>query len=305
MAREFAVKLDAVRLDLPGAEAAPPLQLTVGQGDHVCLLGDAASGSAEVVALVAGMRRAREGSAEALGAPIHGPVRGAGWASATRPRRRVGGTVRASILHAAASDGASAARRSARLAEMLHWMELETVADFPASELYGWNEVALRLAVALAARPPLLLISHALDLAPPAALARIAEYLEARRAGDGLAILEATSSAELAARAGTTGLMHRSGLLALDSPERLLRLAPDEWVEAEIADPPDAERALGEIFQIEVAADGRIIRFQSGAPESVAAHLFRHGVGGVRAVMVQKNDLWSVLRHLERTAGTP
>jgi ABC-2 type transport system ATP-binding protein len=285
-------------MEIPGVGESHALQLELAEGEHVCLLGDEFGGACEILGTVAGKSRPLSGGIEVLGYSPQEAARKVGFASGVRDDIRIGGSVRSAIHRAAGTDGATRARRAARLTEMLHWFGLEPVADRPARELRGWSAVALRLATALAAHPPVLLLDHPMELASPAALSATSEYLSARRSDDGLAVLEATGSASVAERAVRVALLHRGRLLALDTPSRLKSLVTAEWVEAEITDPPDAERALGGLFLIEVSADGRSIRFQAEAAPEVAAHFFRHGIGGVRSVTVHRNDLWSVLRRL-------
>ncbi|HXG23286.1 MAG TPA: ATP-binding cassette domain-containing protein, partial [Chthonomonadales bacterium] len=190
------------------------------------------------------------------------------------------------------------AHRAARMAEMLDLCDLYPHRDHPLRELSQGQRIALGLATALVHHPAVLLLDNVIATLAAHLRKRLQEYLDARRAADGLTLIHATTRSEEAEKADRVLLLEEGRTLAWGKPEALLADHAVDTLTVEAVDTQAVKRTLRGIFDVEITETEDGLRFS--APDGIAttAHLFRHPTGGVRTVYVRRPNLWDVLEKL-------
>ncbi|WP_419702998.1 ABC transporter ATP-binding protein [Promicromonospora sp. NFX87] len=227
-----ALEISDLRVHRGGVEVVHGIDLTVHAGEVTALLGANGAGKSSIVLAVAGILRDASGSITTGGTTIRGlapnQVRRAGVAT-MQEGHRVFGDISVADNLTIASLLLPRTERAAAVNSMLDlFPEIHGFTDRPADSLSGGQQQMLALAIALAARPKVLVIDEmSLGLAP-AVVARLAPALRAVTAqGVGVLLIEqftrvalelATSVTVLAQ--GTVTLRARADDLR-DHPDRL------------------------------------------------------------------------------------
>lgn len=188
--------------------------------------------------------------------------------------------------------------RAARMAEMLDLCDLYPHRDRPLRELSQGQRIAVGLAAALVHHPAVLLMDNVLAALAARLRKRLQEYLNARRAKDGLTLIHATTRSEEAEKADRVLLLEEGRTLAWGKPEALLADFGVDTLMIEAADPQAVRRTLRGIFDVEITETEDGLRFSALDGIATTAHLFRHPAGGVRTVYVRRPNLWDVLEKL-------
>ena len=140
-------------------EALHDINLTVEEGEFVCLLGPSGCGKSTLVHLIAGLERADEGRVLVNGAPVAGPGRDRVVVfqdSALFPWL----TVRANVEFGLRMAGMPQAEREAKAREYLQLVHLSKFVDAYPFQLSGGMKQRVAIARALAMDPKLLLMDE-------------------------------------------------------------------------------------------------------------------------------------------------
>lgn len=297
--RDEASALSAQGLGLPfGAwPDGVALDLAVAPGEHVVLFGRSGVGKSLLLRCLAGLVQPARGELQVLGQEPRAAARQVGICVALAPGQS--GTPRRRLAAALAAARVPTAQRQARMAEALDALGLVEARDRPIVELCGDEQVAVELACALAPRPRLLLLDDLRARLETARQERLDAYLSDRRWDSGLAVVEATRDAGLAAAAGQVVTLGRGGPLATGAPQALLSSLGGQVVTIECDEPRALQRTLTGIFDVQVLERDGELRFSAPDGIAVAAQVFRHPAGGMRVVHVREPDLWDVVARLE------
>jgi osmoprotectant transport system ATP-binding protein len=182
------VELRGVTKRHPGGAVVGPVDLAIGRGETVALIGESGSGKSTLLRLVLGLLAPDAGEVRFAGEPVRGDD--------PAFRRRVGDVVQGGALfpHLTAADNASLVARhlrwpgeriAGRLAELAALTRLppDALARFPHA-LSGGQAQRVSLARALFLDPELLLLDEPLGALDP--LTRADLQLDLRRAFDDL-----------------------------------------------------------------------------------------------------------------------
>jgi len=260
------------------------ISLRVEQGEWLTVFGPPGAGKTTLLQVLAGEIEPDEGQVMAR-RPLYIP-------QVPPPPSR--GPVRGRLLQRLAAYGLSPSRSAAGVSLGLEIMGIEALQEVPERSLTPVQRVLVELAFAIAAEPPLLLLDDVLTATPEPNRDKLLEYLNGRRAADGLAVVHATCSSRDAELSDRVLILDAGEALALEATGALLRDHAPETVTVEAADPSSVQRTLRGIFDVSVVQTRDGLRFTAVNPEDVAAHLFRHPAGGVRVVYSARGDLWQV-----------
>jgi ABC-type sulfate/molybdate transport systems ATPase subunit len=260
------------------------ISLRVEQGEWLTVFGPPGAGKSTLLQVLAGEIEPDEGEVTAQ-RPFYIP-------QVPPPPGR--GPVRGRLLQRLVAYGLSSSRAAAGVALGLEIMNIEALREAPERSLTPVQRALVELAFAIAAEPQLLLLDDILAAAPEPNRDKLLEYLNGRRAADGLAVVHATCSSRDAELSDRVLILDAGEALVLEATGALLRDYAPETVTVEAADPSSVQRTLRGIFDVSVVETRDGLRFAAVNPEDVAAHLFRHPAGGVRVVYSARGDLWQV-----------
>ncbi|MGC8667415.1 MAG: ATP-binding cassette domain-containing protein [Chthonomonadales bacterium] len=291
----FIVELRDVHLVLRGGRELQVDTLAVEPGQRVALFGGTGAGKSLLLRLLGGT--IRPGAGQRIAAPSLGPPGGVQLV----PRYpKIPAFLTPQQVLALAYRGMGVVQRAARTAEALAAADLYGVRHRP---LYGLSEgsrLALSVAKAAAMRPALLLLDDCTRTLPEPVARRIWQYLEDRRAEDGLTVVFATTRSDEAEEADRVVLMDGGRILRTAPPHELLAAASAHRVTVEALDARQVSRTIRGGFDLEVEDEDRRVTFRASDGGLAAADLFRHAGDIVRMVTVRRPSLWDVLDELRR-----
>jgi len=264
-------------------------------GEWVALFGGAGSGKTTLLRLLAGRLSPEAGTVRVLGRAPRGVSRMVGYAPERPPFASIF-TPHQILGQQMARHDVPGSQRTARLVETLELLGLYADRDRPARELSGGEQTALAIAAALAHRPAVLLLDNLTTTLPVPLADRLRAHLDARRAEDGLTVVQATTNADEAEQADRALLLEAGRPLVFAAPADLLARHAADTLIVEAADPEAVQRTLRGIFDVKIAETRDGLRFSATDGLGVTAHLLRHPAGGVRTVYLRKPTLWDVLK---------
>lgn len=278
------------------------ISFAAAPGEYVALFGGSGSGKSTLLRLLSGRLVAEAGTVQVFGKCPRGARNRIGYMPEvlTLPGLFTPHQVLAQRMTA---HDVPAAQRAARMAEMLDLFDLYPPRDRPLRELSQGQRMAVGLAAALAHHPTVLLLDNVTASLPARLRKRLQDYLDARRAEDGLTLIHATTRSEEAEKADRVLLLAEGRALAWGKPEALLADHAVDTLTVEAADPQAVRRTLRGIFDVEITETGDGLRFSALDGIATTAHLFRHPAGGVRTVYVRRPNLWDVLDRLTLQSG--
>jgi len=196
------------RLYPGGVQALRGIDLTVGAGESLAIMGASGCGKSTLLHLLGGLDRPTAGTVTLAGLPLSTLN---GTALARRRRREIGFIFQAhnllSTLTAAENvalplilDGVSPEEREARALALLDMVDLREQAHQLPDQLSGGQRQRVAIARALAHRPQLLLADEPTGSLDSASAARIAALLTALAHDEGLALALVTHDPTVAAR---------------------------------------------------------------------------------------------------------
>jgi ABC-2 type transport system ATP-binding protein len=256
-------------------QALAGLDLTVGAGEMVALLGPDGAGKTTVMRLLAGVLAADSGTARLAGCDISQEPEAAREHLGYVPQRfSLYGelTVWENLRFLAEVRGIGGEVWRARGRAMLDFVGLEPFRDRRARDLSGGMRQKLGLAAALLHEPPVLLLDEPTGGVDP--LARQGFWrLLVRLLRQGVAILISTPYMDEAARCSRVGFLHRGRMLVEGTPDELRRPLSGRMVEVSGAATERLAACLGDVAGIEerqVLGATLRLRVPSGAAETVA-----------------------------------
>ena len=234
--------------------AVDDVSFRVGAGELLALVG--ASGSGKTTTLKMINRLVEPGAGRVL---VEG--QDAATLEAHQLRRRIGYVFQGVGLFPHMSVGENVAvplrlagweggRAQARVAELLHLVELEPqLAGRRPAELSGGQQQRVGVARALAASPRLMLLDEPFGALDPLTRDRLQQsFLDLRRRLGLTAVLVTHDMAEALLLADRVGVMHAGRLAQIGTPAELLRAPADEHVALLLATPRRQARRLDDLL---------------------------------------------------------
>lgn len=207
-----------------GGAGVGPLNLTVGAGEFVCVVGPSGSGKSTLLAMLAGFLRPESGQIRLGADEVRGPsprLTLVQQEHALFPWR----TVLGNVLFGLEQHRTPRGKRRARALDALQMVGLGELAGRRIHQLSGGQRQRVSLARALALRPELLLLDEpfsALDVSTRQALGE--ELLGIWR-GSGTTVVFVTHNLEEALHLGQRVVALQAGTVALDAPASRLSAA--------------------------------------------------------------------------------
>ncbi|HEY0835582.1 MAG TPA: ATP-binding cassette domain-containing protein, partial [Azospirillum sp.] len=226
MTAPAAVQVEGVRHRYGGTMALDGVALCLPAGASVALIGPDGVGKSTLFGLIAGAKRLQDGTMTVLGTD----VRSARGRAALQTRvaympqglgRNLYGdlSVRENLEFFGRLFGLDAARRAARIADLLAATGLAPFPDRLAGKLSGGMKQKLGLCCALLHDPDLLILDEPTTGVDPLSRRQFWELIERIRAGrPGMTVLVATSYMDEAERFDRVLMMHAGRLLADGTP---------------------------------------------------------------------------------------
>lgn len=265
------------------------ISLEIREGEIFGLLGDNGAGKTTAVRQMVGVLAPTSGSIalfgkDVRGDPLHVTTHVGYMPQEARPLNNA--TVGASLVWTARLRGLSRRDAAAEGARLLEQFGLGAIRDKPSSRLSGGERRLMRLAVALAGRPPVLILDEPTNDLAPQRRRMVWELLGAMNREAGTTVIFITHDAIEAERAiQRVGILREGKLVAVGAPGALKK-AVDRKVRLELffepAAPPwgaDARRSEG---------------LGDGAPREVAP--------GRWLMTVERADVGAVLERLDLAA---
>lgn len=292
------IEVSGVRVRHRRGAGISGVSFTAAPGERIALFGGVGSGKTTILRLLAGRLSPEAGTVRVLGHAPRGAAKLVGYAPEPPPYASIF-TPHQILGQQLARQDAPASQRTARLVEMLELCGLYAHRNRPARELSRGQQTVLAMATALVLQPAVLLLDNLMAALPSPLAGGLRAYLDARRAADGLTVIQATTDSEEAERADRVLMLDAGRPLAFASPADLLAGQPADTLVVEAADPEAVQRTLRGIFDVEIAETRDGLRFSTADGLAATAHLFRHPAGGVRAVYLRRPTLWDVLERLK------
>lgn len=235
MAAAPAFELRGVTVEVGGRPVLRDLDLTIGRGERVVLLGVNGCGKSTLMRLLDGLAFATRGEVRFEGQRLDAAaLQDAGFRRAFRSA--VGllfQNVDAMVFNPTVADEIAFGPRQlgipdvdARVARWAEALEVTALADRPPFELSGGEKKRVGLAAVLAMHPRALLLDEATANMDPSAQARLVDLLAGL---EGVTVVASTHNLSIAGELGTRAvLLHPrgEGVLFDGSPERLLGNEP-------------------------------------------------------------------------------
>ena len=196
------------------------IDLTVGPGEVVALMGRNGAGKSTLLASLVGLHHQESGSVTVAGLPVTGRsaedvVRRVGLVPQSPGDLLYADTVAAECRDADRDAGVEAGTTAALLSRLAPDIEM----DAHPRDLSEGQRLTLALAVVLAGSPPLVLLDEPTRGLDYAAKARLATLLRGL-ASEGQAVVLATHDVELAAEVATRTVVLAGGEVVADGPTR-------------------------------------------------------------------------------------
>jgi ABC-2 type transport system ATP-binding protein len=266
-----AIEAVGLRKTFGATVAVADLSLAVTEGEIFGLVGPDGAGKTTTFRLLLGLLRAESGSARIAG---HDSGQ-----RAAAVRDVVGYVAQAFTLYAELSvmenmrfvadvRGLDPKAFAERARELLELTDLVEAANRPAGALSGGMKRKLAMICALLHRPRLLLLDEPTTGIDPVSRRDIWRLLYGLPA-EGVTLLVSTPFIDEAERCHRLGFMAGGRLLAIDTPEGLLRQMPDALVEIRTTARQDARRLLKqrpEVRRVETVGDTLLVALDPGAP---------------------------------------
>jgi osmoprotectant transport system ATP-binding protein len=230
------VELEHVTKRFDSTEALRDISLTLPERQISAIVGESGSGKSTLLQLVNGMLRPDRGTVRVFGAPID-------YRRATELRRRIGYavqgvglfphlTVAGNIGLLARLDGWDAARTTARIAELMAFMELDgALAERYPYMLSGGQQQRVGLCRAWMMSPPLLLLDEPFSGLDPVTRASLHERILALQAQSPTSIVLVTHDMREAERLATHLVVLRGGETIQHGPLAELLAHPHPYVQ--------------------------------------------------------------------------
>jgi len=207
---ELPICLDGVSVDIGGTAILRNVSLSIAHGAPTVLIGPNGSGKTTLLRAAMGLVRPVSGVISWGGRTDVPPLRRALVFQRPLMLRR---SVADNLRYALAVAGVPAARRDARVAQLLELVGLSELAERPAPRLSGGERQRLALARALAREPDVLFLDEPTASLDPAATQGIEELVRTVSAR-GVKLVMATHDLGEAARlAGDVVLLHKGAVV--------------------------------------------------------------------------------------------
>jgi ABC-2 type transport system ATP-binding protein len=287
------LRVEGLRKSYGEVHALRGVDLEVGAGEVVSLLGPNGAGKTTLVSIVAGLRKADEGTVEVDGLDARH--------SSVDVRRRIGlapqdlgiypvVSVRNNLELFGRLAGMGDTELRSAIDEVSQALAIEDLLDRKAGELSGGQKRRLHTAIALLHHPPLLLLDEATTGADVETRRHILELVR-KLASEGAAVLYSTHYLqEVELLEASVALIDQGQVIARGEPAKLIHVHATPVVQMTFAGGvPGAD--LGP----EAVVDGDAVRVPSTDPARTLAELIpRFPEGSLSSVEILRPDLEAV-----------
>ncbi|MFM7719356.1 MAG: energy-coupling factor ABC transporter ATP-binding protein, partial [Actinomycetota bacterium] len=277
---EPAIAFEGVGYTYPGGQVAlADVDLAIGSGEFVAILGRNGSGKTTLARHVIGLTHPERGRVSVLGmdvatTPTHALARAVGFCFQNPNHQLVTFRVRDELLFGLRAHGVDPAEHDARIAEALAAVGLSAYADAEIFDLGKGQRQRLALASVLTLRPEILVIDEPTTGQDPEMASDILDVIADLHAR-GTTIVAITHHLELAAAHADRAIVMQRGSVAYDGGFRGL-LAREELMRENSLDVPETTRLA------ERLADYGVAPWLVGYDELAAALDGAVGTGGPR-----------------------
>ncbi|MEU6749063.1 ABC transporter ATP-binding protein [Spirillospora sp. NPDC046719] len=224
------------------------VDLTVSAGEIISLLGPNGAGKTTLVSIIAGLRRADEGSVRICGVNVADRPEKAREFLGLAPQE-LGivpvVTVRENLRFAGELHGLRRRALSTRVDEVAEQLLLVPLLDRMGRSLSGGEMRRLHTAMALLHRPPLLLLDEPTAAADVQTRRRILDLVR-QAAADGAAVLYSTHYLnEIESLDSTVAILDRGHIIANDPPSKIIEAHGTTVIEAVFDGPAPDPASLG------------------------------------------------------------
>jgi thiamine transport system ATP-binding protein len=227
------LELRGVRAGYGGDDVLRDIDLSVPEGQLLCVLGPSGSGKSTLLRVIAGLERPSAGRVSLAGRDLAGVPphdRGIGLMFqdyALFPHRDVAGNVGFGLR----MRGLERRAVEARVAELLELVGLPGMAHRPVAQLSGGEQQRVALARALAPRPRLLMLDEPMGSLDRSLRERLPEELRTIFVGLGLTVLYVTHDQDEALSVADRVVILGDGTIVADGPPEVLwTRPPSAWV---------------------------------------------------------------------------
>jgi ABC-2 type transport system ATP-binding protein len=278
------------------------LTLDVAPGEVLGLLGPNGSGKTSLLKCLTGLKRPDRGAVHLDGASVQPGARAL--------RARLGVVFQESslddrlscldnLLLGAALFGISGKEARARARDLLVFMELESRGKDAVRTLSGGMRRRLELARALIHRPAILLLDEPTTGLDPLALDRTWQRLLALRRAHGLTLMLSTHLAEEAARCDRVVVLDRGRVVAVDTPDGLLRRVAGDVIALTASEPAELAADIVERLGVMAHAHGDEVLLEREAGHTWVPRLVEaFEPGRIQAISVRRPTLADAFFHL-------
>ena len=272
------------------------ISFSVEAGEIFGLLGDNGAGKSTLVRQMVNLLRPTSGSVRLLGKPVQDdPLlvpRHVGYMPQSGRALNVL-TVGEAIYYTAHLRGLSRRDAVAERERLLENWQLEELRDHLSSRLSGGQQRLLQLAVAMAGKPPVLMLDEPTNELAPQRRRHVWEMLRAENQKRDTTIIFITHDAIEAEKIiRRVGIMRAGRLVALGNPQTLKQQL-DRQLRLELRFPPDSPPRLPAEFEyVELAAGHWLARLDRSQVEPMLAALNRSQIEDFQLRSATLEDLY-------------
>ncbi len=292
-----AIEIKNLTHQFKARRAVDNLTLSIAQGEIFCVLGPNGSGKTTLFRILSTLFRPTSGSVLFWGLDLDRDFR--------EIRKKIGVvfqnpaldlklTVRENLIHQGHLYGLQGRALDARAGQMLTRLGLLDRAGDLAGTLSGGLKRRVELAKGLLHKPALVLLDEPSTGLDPGARAELWNYLLQLKREEGVTVLVTTHFMDEAERCDRLVIMAEGKILALDSPQNLLRTVGSDFIEVITPDAVSLSKAIFVKFKTRAVVTAKGLRLEHPGGPAFAAELLAAFPAEIQQVVFRKATLEDV-----------